>query len=270
MSKLLSLCFLSLLVSLPCLLAAENVTLTLIEFINIDACDSATLAGIKYVPYVTNNRTTRANRSYIECVGIGLGVERSCVVGAVFEPTKFGCVLDETTTPQTLVEEMQEEVVVPENSTTTQVPTTVVVEIIETTTIKPVPVVVVPLARVVSKMPMMMMMDPIVTPMSMVPMIGPKDMVNKNPFVVKFASKIRVCQNGGELDGSKCVCLADYMGPSCEFEVKAKSSASVVSELMNGTFSLEQYIATVLNETYADYVIFLTCVFTVFKEVIIG
>lgn len=69
-----------------------NVTSSSIDVINVEACTKEVLvSGIKLTAFANDSR------KYVECVGIGLGVERSCVIGSVFDIDKMGCVLDEAT-----------------------------------------------------------------------------------------------------------------------------------------------------------------------------
>lgn len=70
------------------LVASENVTVK-VTVQQVDSCTSTVLNGLKYVAHETDPR------KYIECVGLGLGVDRTCVAGSVFDAAKVGCVLDE-------------------------------------------------------------------------------------------------------------------------------------------------------------------------------
>lgn len=68
----------------------SNVLVESIPVVDVVACTSSVLSGIRYVTH------TNETNKYYECVGLGLGVEKVCVNGSVFDVTKTGCVMDET------------------------------------------------------------------------------------------------------------------------------------------------------------------------------
>lgn len=68
---------------------SSNVLIDSIPVVNVASCTLDVLNGIKYVAH--SNDSSR----YVECVGVGVGMERACVNGSVFDPSKVGCVMDE-------------------------------------------------------------------------------------------------------------------------------------------------------------------------------
>lgn len=68
---------------------SSNVLIDSIPVVNVASCTLDVLNGIKYVAHSNDSS------KYVECVGFGVGMERACVNGSVFDPSKVGCVMDE-------------------------------------------------------------------------------------------------------------------------------------------------------------------------------
>lgn len=95
----------------------SNVLVESIPVVDVVSCTSSVLSGIRYVTH------TNESNKYYECVGLGLGVEKVCVNGSVFDVTKTGCVIDEAS----LVSEVNNSTVSPADVTVSN--TTVVVAV---------------------------------------------------------------------------------------------------------------------------------------------